>query len=283
MVMKTNYSMNVAIRYYGLMPDEVSFVEGHVTGPLPALSKQPLGVSEWLPSIQTATELHTASDKPFDLARWKQPPHLFFANLNLDAGDLGPVYKFTREYGYVKGCGSIKEGRFWVDVPSLKQKQEAVRDVWRTLSTRTSKSGVKLAALASALSGPTSISSTNLSAAKSVLHHAAARLITGASMPEAGLKLIVGPKESEIATADLWTLMQVLLFRDVALKSTGLCPNPDCVAPYFMKKRKTQKFCEKGDCVAFAQRQYALRWWRSKGEQWRAKKGKVLSQRRKKP
>lgn len=42
------------------------------------------------------------------------------------------------------------------------------------------------------------------------------------------------------------------------------CHNPECPAPYFIGKRKKQKFCEQGDCTAYAQRQYANAYWRRK-------------------
>lgn len=42
------------------------------------------------------------------------------------------------------------------------------------------------------------------------------------------------------------------------------CGNPDCVVPYFIVKRQSQKFCERGECTRYAQNQYALKWWREK-------------------
>lgn len=42
----------------------------------------------------------------------------------------------------------------------------------------------------------------------------------------------------------------------------AVCHNEDCPARYFLARRKTQKYCERGDCSAHAQRQYALNWWR---------------------
>lgn len=42
------------------------------------------------------------------------------------------------------------------------------------------------------------------------------------------------------------------------------CSNPDCVTPYFLAKRTTQHFCERGECTRYAQNQYALKWWREK-------------------
>ncbi len=42
------------------------------------------------------------------------------------------------------------------------------------------------------------------------------------------------------------------------------CGNPDCAVPYFMAKRKTQLFCERGECTRYAQNQYALKSWKKK-------------------
>lgn len=53
------------------------------------------------------------------------------------------------------------------------------------------------------------------------------------------------------------------------------CGNADCPTPYFLGRRIDQKFCERGDCTSYAQRQYALKWWRREGEKRRAKRKKV--------
>jgi hypothetical protein len=42
------------------------------------------------------------------------------------------------------------------------------------------------------------------------------------------------------------------------------CANPECVVPYFIGKRRSQRFCERGECTRYAQNQYALKWWREK-------------------
>jgi len=60
----------------------------------------------------------------------------------------------------------------------------------------------------------------------------------------------------------VWSLICLLIVRDRAAGKTAVCANPECPAPYFLKSRKTQKICEAGDCVAWAQRNYALKWWR---------------------
>lgn len=42
------------------------------------------------------------------------------------------------------------------------------------------------------------------------------------------------------------------------------CANPDCAVPYFIANRKTQLFCERGECTRYAQSQYSLKSWRKK-------------------
>ena len=55
------------------------------------------------------------------------------------------------------------------------------------------------------------------------------------------------------------------------------CGNPDCPAPYFLAKRSTQRYCERGDCTQYAVRQKALKWWtenRSKASRSKSPKGR---------
>jgi hypothetical protein len=40
-----------------------------------------------------------------------------------------------------------------------------------------------------------------------------------------------------------------------------ICANPDCVVPYFLAKRRTQKYCESGACVDYGHRKNALNYW----------------------
>src|ERR1051326_3749852 len=54
----------------------------------------------------------------------------------------------------------------------------------------------------------------------------------------------------------------ILFLRDYSMGRTALCANPDCHSPYFIKKRKTQKFCEAGPCTEQAQREQKREWWR---------------------
>ena len=75
-----------------------------------------------------------------------------------------------------------------------------------------------------------------------------------------------------LKTSDLWKYICFLFSLDEAHGSLQKCHNPDCPAPFFIARRRTQKFCELGPCTAYAQRQYSNKWWRDKGTKKRAKK-----------
>jgi hypothetical protein len=66
----------------------------------------------------------------------------------------------------------------------------------------------------------------------------------------------------QITAKNVWSLICILFLRDYGAGKLGVCLNPDCLVPYFIKKRRTQKFCEEGECVVWAQRRYAKKWWR---------------------
>ena len=84
--------------------------------------------------------------------------------------------------------------------------------------------------------------------------------------------VVVAWRFVQLRPRDLWTSICFLFLMDHTAGKIGLCKNPDCPAPYFRKKRKTQKFCEAGPCVAYAQRQYSLDWWNREGKKRRKKK-----------
>ncbi len=68
-----------------------------------------------------------------------------------------------------------------------------------------------------------------------------------------------------LGTHNLWNFICFMFMYDYRAGNIGVCACPDCVTPYFLKRRRTQKFCESGPCVAWAASQYTLKWWREKG------------------
>jgi len=60
----------------------------------------------------------------------------------------------------------------------------------------------------------------------------------------------------------LWSTIVILFVRDHLAGKTAICANPNCPGPYFIRNRKTQKYCEVGPCVAQAQREQKRQWWK---------------------
>ncbi|MBZ5698675.1 MAG: hypothetical protein LAN18_09030 [Acidobacteriia bacterium] len=89
------------------------------------------------------------------------------------------------------------------------------------------------------------------------------------------------PSHVSLTTDDLWQFICYLFKCDDWDEKIGVCGNPGCSAPYFVKKRIDQKYCEKGACTDYAHQQHALKWWRETGQRRRAKKrGKSPRKRR---
>jgi hypothetical protein len=84
---------------------------------------------------------------------------------------------------------------------------------------------------------------------------------------------------AEMVVEDLWSAICILFLRDHAAHKTAVCENPDCPAPYFIRKRKTQKFCEAGPCVEYGARLRANKWWKAHGNEWRDTKRKKSNRR----
>lgn len=59
----------------------------------------------------------------------------------------------------------------------------------------------------------------------------------------------------------------------------AVCANPACPQPYFLKGRKTQRFCDRPACIAEGQREHKLDWWRRVGAKSRAEKNEKTSKR----
>jgi hypothetical protein len=86
----------------------------------------------------------------------------------------------------------------------------------------------------------------------------------------------------DITAPDAWTVVCVLFLIDHESGNTVICENnEDCPAPYFVRKRRTQKFCESGPCVAHGQRLRSRKWWSEHGNEWREQAQKKSSGRAK--
>jgi hypothetical protein len=192
---------------------------------------------------------------------WPEAPHIVFANLLVE--DPKAVVAFTKRYGVLKDSFLSKDPEeleaanylrqygppfkspppetFNIDSALLEQSQEELRGAWDN---------------------------------DWGLHRAYVGLLR--EQIEFGTKVhVMPPGKVVLQTVDPWTFICFLFVRDLMESRLGFCGNPDCPAPYFRKKRKTQKYCEQGPCVQYAQRQYSLDWWNRKGKKIREKKAKA--------
>jgi hypothetical protein len=197
-------------------------------------------------------------------SEWKVLPHVALANLPTyddhgepstrpDSGlriDPKSVEWFVRTYGGFRGAYSGEEFIFDQDIAEVAKLQNTLRRAWSfppELGTAEPMMGVQ--------------------------EEIGWDLVDEHSF---ALSIFPGYRYDTLllSTDDLWKFISYLFLRDYSARKIGVCENPGCPAPYFLKGRKDQKYCELGPCTEYAHRQYALKWWREKGERRRAKKRK---------
>lgn len=170
---------------------------------------------------------------------WREQPHIACANLRVE--DPQSVMAYMRRYGMPCNFGKTDHlyVKFEVSYNTIREAQEILRNAWKNTLPYDSEGEVRVSCV------------TELEAY--VEENMQASVIVPAGV-------------THLQIENLWTLIAFLFLHDYAARKLGICANPDCPAPYFKKKRITQKFCEAGPCVAFAQRQYSLKWWNSEGK-----------------
>ena len=190
-------------------------------------------------------------------ARWKTPPHRHFVNLpacltpELGLGIVDPkaLLGFSRRYGFLSHK-TVKD-RWSLDVESSASLESITNEVGRysqqEFSELIESKSQGLLQYAWITGDARAVQEFAKYAAKSLQYQVEIDVDTGAVV---------------VKVVNVWTLICMLFVRDRAAGKTAICANPDCPAPYFLKSRKTQKICEAGECVAWAQRNYALKWWR---------------------
>jgi hypothetical protein len=125
--MRSHYAITAAIRYYGQLPTDVRVENGQIVCSPPPKLLAALGVMTIPePGMRWTRIRH---NKPFSFSVWKEPPHVVFANLQIDRRDLGPVVKFTREYGQV--VGTQDGGVYRVHLRAVAEFQSLVRRAWQ--------------------------------------------------------------------------------------------------------------------------------------------------------
>jgi hypothetical protein len=176
---------------------------------------------------------------------WSEPPHIAFANLR--AEDPKAAEAFTKRYGVLsrlyKDADDPDGQKFTIDSATFIEMQDRLRQAWPD------KDGVDDVAAWMEFEGEV----------------------------EEGFDtdVVVSGGFVHLRPRDLWASICFLYLWDSQARRLGFCANPECPATYFRKKRKTQKYCEQGPCVQYAQRQYSLDWWNRVGKRKREKKAKT--------
>lgn len=142
-------------------------------------------------------EQEPGGPQAFDLRRWKEPPHVAFANL---PSDLRAALAFTRRYGVISNQYG---GGVWQVRPSdLMRFGNYLRQAWK--------------------------------GDEKALHQMLVDIRT---------RLLIEPDAVRVEVSDLWTLVRLLFLQDKLAKRARVCGNPDCVTPYFLRRRKGQENC----------------------------------------
>jgi hypothetical protein len=180
-----------------------------------------------------------------EYGEWPEPPHIALANLRAD--DPKSAEAFIRRYGV------LFEGRrgFYMNDDPVKIVPK------REFSIKSSDLKLAQSELLAAWEGDSAFI---------VLMEG--RVVEGMETDV----LVDTSGDVLLRPRSLLATISFVFLRDYRSRKLGICENPDCPAPYFRKKRSTQKFCEAGPCVAYAQRRYALRWWNTAGKERRQRK-----------
>jgi hypothetical protein len=190
----------------------------------------------------------TLDDQGVNPDIWPEPPHAAFANVNLD--DPMAAVAFTKTYGPLHSGWTLGTGttpatdKFRITKADLQAAQTILRESWR--------------------GSPSDIV-----------------FLEGTVEEGIEANVLVHNASVELSTKDLSPFINFLFLRDLAAEKIDICQNPDCLTPYFVKRRTTQKFCNSTACAAFAARTYAKRWWDARGSRVRKKNRRKQRRRRK--
>jgi hypothetical protein len=223
---------------------------------------------------------------------WKTPPHVWLANLPAydfngepttqpteAMADARAIEGFIRRFGVLRGVAVADPIREKLE-QGITEAEQTIHELRSKGLEKTSQVGLFAANPSVFPPDPNGLyfyeNASEFTRTQALLRkawtgdEAAIRSIEGETA--GGLEVCSSVKYGISLTAKtLWSLICVLFLRDHAAGRTSVCRNPECPAPYFLKRRSTQKFCDSQTCTAYAQRQYALRWWREEGSARRSK------------
>jgi hypothetical protein len=221
-----------------------------------------------------------------DPGRWRDYPHRCFVNLPVvtlsDSGeemiDPKAMLSFSKKYGLLDSLMAHVEDEQWMEFLEHEGYRNYLTEKEDCLVLEESSPSVEI--ISRDISGYSSERIRRLAGTQSFLKYAwrssdERALDAIDQYLSGGLPIHFDLDEGcfRIHVVNVQRLILMLFLRDQAAGKTAICANPDCPAPYFLKSRKAQRICEAGDCVAWAQRNYALKWWRENES--KAAKGKM--------
>jgi hypothetical protein len=236
----------------------------------------------WLPETAnlgfhqdgTKFEISGTLRKDVTEEHWPEPPHIAFANLHVE--DPQAVEAFVKRYGILHWSPASK------GFPEKESNVGTREDILRIRNKNQQQLKTQIEnAIGHAIHGSEpenrqfSVESFGLFLDQDHLWGVweDAELVEELEA-QIAVNVVIKRGIVELVPGDLWALICFLSVRDYKTEKLGVCENPDCPARYFRKNRRTQKFCEQGPCVAYAQRQYSLDWWNRVGKKKREKKKK---------
>lgn len=83
----------------------------------------------------------------------------------------------------------------------------------------------------------------------------------------------------ELVIDDTLGAASILFLREFAAGRLGMCANPQCPSPYFVRSRRTQKFCDVPACMVYSHRVSANNYWSRNREKELAKSKKRIKSR----
>jgi hypothetical protein len=246
---KTLYPVRAVFRFVGRLPKSTQISGRHITG---TLGPQIANVHHWqeLPHRVFANLPRFDLVKSCNQALLNEPGRMLrrdaAGRLLPELVDLKAMEQFVKKYGSFRVSDDIDETKdhFGVDAADFTDAQDNLRKAW----------------------------AGDIGAIDEIEAQVKYALEARLSVKAGGV---------ELTTDNLRSLICVLFLLDSAAGKTAVCANPECPAPYFLRKRKDQKFCERGQCTVYAQRRYALGWWNRKGSEIRAKRLNVQAAKRK--
>jgi predicted RNA-binding Zn ribbon-like protein len=99
-------------------------------------------------------------------------------------------------------------------------------------------------------------------------------------LAQASARIVVAKNgQLELVIDDLLGTASILFLHDFSAGRLGICANPHCPSPFFVRSRRTQKFCDMPVCMAYSHRVSANNYWARRKEKEQAKSKKRMKNR----